>query len=278
VNEHLKHDEWRHALPLSMAGISLANNNKKAEQAGMRGFRAIAIGVLITCAAQAQAEFSGTVMMATDYVFRGISNTDGDPAIQGSFDYGHDSGFYAGIWASNVKFRENADVDAIETVQEASVEIDYYAGLASELDNGLSWEFGAQLVTYPGAEEALNYDYWEALLALGYSFDQLALEPELIGQAYFSPDYFGNGGDATYLSGLVYLHLPADFGLNLSIGRQTFEEDASLDYTDTKIGITKALAGFEFELAYTDTNIPKEDCDGLDICSGRVVLSIARPM
>ncbi|NNJ98409.1 MAG: hypothetical protein HKP12_14775 [Gammaproteobacteria bacterium] len=66
------------------------------------------------------------------------------------------------------------------------------------------------------------------------------------------------------LSALVYLHLPGDVGLSLSIGRQTFEEDASLDYTDTKIGITKALAGFEFELAYTDTNIPTEDCDGLD--------------
>ena len=244
----------------------------------MNGFKAIGIGALITCTAQAHAEFSGTVLMATDYVFRGISNTDGGPAIQGSFDFEHDSGIYAGIWASNVKFRENADVDAVETVQEASIEIDYYAGMASELDNCFSWEVGAQLVTYPGAEEALNYDYWEALLALGYSFDQVALEPELIGQAYFSPDYFGNSGDATYLSGLVYLYLPGDVGLNLSIGRQTFEEDASLDYADTKIGITKALAGFEFELAYTDTNIPIEDCAGLDICSGRVVFSIARPI
>jgi hypothetical protein len=58
--------------------------------------------------------------------------------------------------------------------------------------------------------------------------------------------------------------MPGGFGLNFSAGRQTFDEDASLDYTDTKTGITKALAGFEFELAYTDTNITKDDCDGLD--------------
>lgn len=76
--------------------------------------------------------------LTTDYVFRGISNTDGDPAIQGSLDYEHDTGFYAGVWASSVKFRENAGAAAVDTVQEATIEIDYYAGFASEFDSGVS--------------------------------------------------------------------------------------------------------------------------------------------
>lgn len=92
---------------------------------------------LVACASMVQAEFSATTTLASDYVFRGISNTDGDPAIQGSMDYEHESGFYAGVWASNVKFRENAGEDAVDTVDEASIEIDYYAGFASEFDNGI---------------------------------------------------------------------------------------------------------------------------------------------
>mgnify|MGYP001820462350 CR=1 FL=1 len=240
--------------------------------------KAVSTGILIACTTTAHAEFSGTVMLAPDYVFRGISITDGDPAIQGSFDYEHDTGFYAGIWASNVKFRENADVDAVDTLQEASIEIDYYAGLAGEFGNGISWDLGALLVTYPGSEASLNYDYWEAMGALGYGFAEVALEPEIVASVHHSPDYFGGIGDANYFNGALYLALPGDFGFNASVGRQTFDEDASLDYTDTKIGITKSLAGFEFELAYTDTNITKADCDDLDICSGRVVFSVTRPI
>ena len=244
----------------------------------MNYLKAVSTGLLVACAASAHAEFSGTVTLATDYIFRGISNTDGDPAIQGSFDYEHDTGFYAGIWASNVKFRENADVDAIDTVQEASIEIDYYAGLAGEFGTGFNWDVGAMLVTYPGAEASLNYDYWEAMGALGYGFGQVALEPEIVISLHHSPDYFGGIGDANYINGTLYLALPGDFGLNASIGRQTFDDDASLDYNDTKIGITKSLAGFDLELAYTDTNISKADCFDLDICSGRVVFLITRPI
>ena len=46
--------------------------------------------------------FSATVTFATDYVFRGVSQTDNKPAVQGSFDYKHPSGAYLGIWGSNV--------------------------------------------------------------------------------------------------------------------------------------------------------------------------------
>ena len=53
---------------------------------------------LLACTLLAQAEFSATTTLASDYVFRGISNTDGDPTIQGSFDFEHESGFYAGVW------------------------------------------------------------------------------------------------------------------------------------------------------------------------------------
>ncbi|MBW1999239.1 MAG: hypothetical protein JRJ29_14920, partial [Deltaproteobacteria bacterium] len=44
----------------------------------------------------------GSLAFTTDYVFRGVSQTDGDPAVQGSFEYSHPTGFYLGLWGSNV--------------------------------------------------------------------------------------------------------------------------------------------------------------------------------
>jgi len=229
---------------------------------------------LLAMSATAQAEFSATVLLATDYVFRGISNTDGDPAIQGSMDYEHDSGFYAGIWGSNVKFRENAASDT--TVDEATIEIDYYAGFAAEFDVGISWDLGVLYYTYPGAESDLDYDYWEVLGALGYALEETTLEPEAGIELYYSPDYFGGSGDATYAAALLNLSLPMELGAVFSVGKQWFKDDSDLNYTDWKIGLTRSLQGFDIELAYTDTNLSKSDCDDDDICDNRIVFSVSR--
>ena len=59
----------------------------------------------------ANAEISANVALTSDYVWRGVSQTLEDPAIQGGFDYAHDSGFAAGVWASNVDFYETGDID-----------------------------------------------------------------------------------------------------------------------------------------------------------------------
>ncbi|MGH8501359.1 MAG: TorF family putative porin [Gammaproteobacteria bacterium] len=67
--------------------------------------------------------FSSTLYFTTDYVFRGVSFTDEDPAVQGSFDYAHPSGAYVGAWASNW--------DGFGT--ESEFEIDYYGGYANAL-------------------------------------------------------------------------------------------------------------------------------------------------
>ncbi len=68
------------------------------------------------------ASYTGNVAVATDYVFRGVSQTQERPAIQGGFDAAFDSGIYAGIWASNVNFGTDT-----------STEMDYYGGYLGQL-------------------------------------------------------------------------------------------------------------------------------------------------
>ena len=94
-------------------------------------------------------------------------------------------------------------------------------------------------------------------------------------EVYHSPKYFGKSGDATYAAGMLGLVLSGEFGLGFSVGKQWFHDDSSLDYTDWKVAVSKSLEGFDFEVAYTDTDISKVDC-GSDICEGRAVFSISR--
>ena len=92
------------------------------------------IGTLVTmalCGTAAQAaepepehKLTGNIGLYSEYVFRGLSQTDGDPAIQGGFDYAHSSGLYLGTWASNVSWLK--DFDAYSGG--GSMEWDFYGG------------------------------------------------------------------------------------------------------------------------------------------------------
>ena len=78
--------------------------------------------------------FSANVGLYSDYVFRGYTQTQNEPAIQGGFDVEHSSGLYAGTWASNVEWTTASDL-----MDKNSVEIDFYAGWATDLG---FWDLG----------------------------------------------------------------------------------------------------------------------------------------
>lgn len=94
-------------------------------------------------------DISGTIGSVSQYSFRGLTQSDEHPAIQGSIDYAHDSGLYAGIWGSTVDFNDG---------DEASIEADVYGGWSGEY-NDVSLDAGLIYYAYPGAENSLNYDF-----------------------------------------------------------------------------------------------------------------------
>jgi uncharacterized protein (TIGR02001 family) len=82
------------------------------------------VGVLVATPAFADSSFSGNVALTSDYVFRGISQTQGDPAIQGGFDFTTNMGglpVYAGTWASNLDFGSPSAIHV-------PMELDVYGG------------------------------------------------------------------------------------------------------------------------------------------------------
>ena len=208
-------------------------------------------------------EFSGSVALTTEYHFRGISQSSDRPAIQGSVDYGHDSGFYAGVWGSNVDFTD------------ATIEIDFYAGVAGEVEK-ISWDIGAIYYHYPGAENSLNYDFWEAALSLGYDFGMAAVGAGV----NWSPENFGDSGDAIYFYGTVEVPLPSDFTLAGEIGRYNIDKNDVFgvpDYTTWNVSISTSFKGVDLSLMYVDTNISETEC-GSDNCEGTVVFTISKAL
>lgn len=115
----------------------------------MRNKRILAAIGLLATAAAANAEVSGTAAIVSDYDFRGITQTDEQPAVQLSIDYATDAGWYVGTWGSNVDGFDDGGTNT------ASTEVDLYTGFKGTAGN-FGWDAGIVYYTYSGASD-LNY-------------------------------------------------------------------------------------------------------------------------
>jgi uncharacterized protein (TIGR02001 family) len=226
---------------------------------------ALAFTGLVTFAATAGAEITGNVAMTSDYLFRGISQSDNDPAIQGGFDYSHESGFYAGTWASSVSFDGN-------------VEIDLYAGFGGETAGGLAWDLGAIAYQYPGDSSGVDSDFEEVYGSLGFDFGVASVTA---GLAY-SPDYFAESDDAYYYYLDAGIPLGEMFSLALHYGHQDIDDNAAFgtpDYDDYSVGVSTEQAGLGFDLTLSDTDLNTAECFGGDsICDSTVVFTVSKSL
>jgi uncharacterized protein (TIGR02001 family) len=219
--------------------------------------------------------FGASLTLASDYVFRGISQTDQEPAVQGSFTYKHPRGVYLGVWASNVD----------ENVSKGNIEIDYYGGYTKELFTDFNFDVSIIYYNYPGGGSNPEPDYIEGHLGLSYGFTSLPAQPT-IGVGYnYSPDFYGEDGNAHYVNGTLDLALPYRLGLGFEIGYQYVEGDettghgmgegghSGYDYIHWRIGLSYEIKGFDLNLSYQDTN----EADFLgNVADSRLVFAISR--
>jgi uncharacterized protein (TIGR02001 family) len=219
---------------------------------------------------------SGNLTFTTDYVFRGISQTDEGPAVQGGFEAEYKM-FYLGAWGSNVDF--GSDLNSAGNLESvASVEIDWYGGIRPEW-KGISFDFGVFYYTFPGALESWNLDYVEFGAAASYTFfDKLTLgvtnwwTPENSGQIGQNDVLEGS---VSYAFNQVWIFSPSVSAL---IGRQWGEEsEGGFDYTYWNAGLTLEFskgADFAFDLRYWDTDIAGCAQATLFQCDERIVGSL----
>ena len=194
---------------------------------------AIAVGALIV-SSTAAAEFSANISATSNYVWRGVSQTDDSAAVSGGLDYAHEAGFYAGTWASNVDFDDDT-----------TAEVDFYGGFANELDMGLGYDLGVIYYAYPGANDDL--DFTEIYASLSYSYFSAGIA--------YTVDKEDDDADTND----VYYHVGASFDvaptwtLGGTVGYYDFDEGDS--YTHGQIDIGKSagdLGDFTFSVSLAD--------------------------
>jgi len=208
---------------------------------------------------------SANVALVTDYYFRGISQTGNDGAIQGGFDWAHDSGFYAGVWASNVDFGET------------HLEVDTYLGFANDIGtSGVGYDVSFLRYNYNDADYETN----EVTFALSYSYFSASYS--------YSDDWYNTDESANYIKLGFDYGLPADIALNASVGnsfgdaydKNKVGSDRDFDYVDYKVGISKDLVGVNFDLSYVGNDLSNKECDayvgGKSVCDDKVILSVSK--
>lgn len=175
----------------------------------------IATGAASSASAQ---DVSFNAAVTSDYVFRGYSQTDEEAAIQLGVDVTFESGFYAGAWASNVDFGDDTDA-----------EIDIYGGYRTEA-GGFGLDFGVVGYLYVNDPSGSDYSYVELKAAASR-----AVGPVTFGGAlYYSPDFFGLDGEATYVEANIAYAPISKLSLSAAVGYQYL--DVNDDYSTWNAG------------------------------------------
>lgn len=221
----------------------------------------LALFTAVPALAADPAPFTGNITLASDYKFRGFTQTRYKPTLQGGFDYASKSGFYIGNWNSNVEQ---------SLYNGASLEMDVYGGYKGTAGK-LNYDIGAIYYAYPGSS-GVKIDNKEIYLGIGagpltaklfYSIDDY-----FSTQALFKAANPGQTGGST--KGTTYLDLAAthDLGggwginghvgfLNVKNGKMNglvskgVPADSVIDY---KVGITKDISGWVLGLSYLTTS------------------------
>lgn len=218
----------------------------------------------------ANAEVSGNINLTTDYVFRGVSLSDGNPAVQGGFDW-TEGQLYAGVWGSSLT---------------DGVELDVYGGWTPST-GPVDWDLGLVAYFYPGADDDdAEFDYFEAKAAGTFNVtDQFGVG----GAVYYSPENYGDTGEAIYLEVNASYTLNDQLSFSGAYGNQSIDDPDGApggleedDYNTWNIGGTYAMHGFEVDLRYHDTDIEDDSDIGLTLDENNydsaVVATISRAL
>ncbi|OFZ67250.1 MAG: hypothetical protein A2V79_12540 [Betaproteobacteria bacterium RBG_16_56_24] len=244
----------------------------------------------VAMAADAPAVTSN-IGLVSNYLYRGISQTGGKPALQGGFDYAHASGFYAGLWGSNVSWLSGLGASS------ASLELDTYAGFKGGFAGDFSYDVGYLRYNYPGvypstmAAGLAKADTDEIYGAIGWKWITLKYSHSL-------GDTFGvdAAGGTSYVE-LNASYSLADSGVTLGAhyGKQTYKGTSAdaletagttATYSDYKLSASKDFSGYVVGLAYSKTNaksggfytITQADGSKSDLGKGTAVLSLTHAM
>jgi uncharacterized protein (TIGR02001 family) len=205
---------------------------------------------------------TGGVTLLSDYRFRGLSQTNGEPAVQGTINVNHSSGFYVGTFASTID--GGADGSTPLLTNYGSVEVDLYGGFTKQV-SGIGVDAGLLYYFYADGADGVNTDFFEPYASLSYTLGPVAAK---VGAAYAwggqdGLDFRRNEKDDNiYLFGEGSIGVPSTpvtlkghLGYtngSLGLANQDASDDSYWDWSVT----SEAVGGpLKFGVSYIDTSI-----------------------
>jgi len=219
----------------------------KVEKLRNKALVMLFIGSSMLVAGNASAQIEANVTLTSDYLFRSVTQTGNEPAIQGGFDWGHDSGFYLGIWASNVDFGGPENI-----------EIDYYGGWGTETEGGIAFDIGY-----------IYYDYFDGDLSLQEIYGSVGFFGFTAAVAI---EVDGLEGSNNYYSLDYGYDFEQGFSLYAGAGRYDLADDNGSAYTHYWVGASTELVGLTFDISYHDGDSEFEEFGG----NSRGVVSVSK--
>jgi uncharacterized protein (TIGR02001 family) len=220
-------------------------------------------------------EWSASLTGTSDYVFRGISQTDNDPTIQGSIGVTYGM-FYAGGWASG-----------IDIAPDGELEVDWYGGITPSWNSPVGkvdFDFGVIYYTYPGyADAGAEADYVE--FKAGYSLPSPFIKNLTTGTTvFYSPDYGGEVGGVWTTESVASYSLPKigvfDPTISGLLGWEKGEDSSKFngglddEYYYWNAGLTLGVENISLDFRYWDSDLkPGGLCGAANACDERFVFS-----
>lgn len=205
---------------------------------------------------ESESPISWEIGAVSDYVWRGVSQSDENPTGQVGITYTSPIGLYVGGWASGVDFGDG----------DPDFEVDYFVGYGWDVSDAVNLDFMLTRYTYPGASYS-NYNEFTATATFAETYS--------VGVSYTN-DVFNSGTDGWYYSLGGQWGLPNDFSISANVGRSVFDDNdaaASKDYTDWGVSVGKDVGIVNFSLGYYGTDGNGRDSNG-EWADNRVVFAI----
>jgi uncharacterized protein (TIGR02001 family) len=224
----------------------------------------ILIPLVLACSqAGHAADFGGYVALTTDYVKRGITQTNGDPALQLGAEVTIGSGFFVGLWASNVDISNGPS-------RQRDLEANYYAGYGFDLSDLWRVTVGAIAYSYPGQTGSVNYDYQELSIAANFD-DRLWLE------VAHSPDLYNSGQSTTNVDLYAEWPLNRTWAIGGGGGYYDTSKLTGSGYQYWQLGVTASLRWADIDLRVHDTSKSVPIISTPERAESRLVLKIQVP-
>ena len=211
----------------------------------------------------AAAEVTGEISLTNDYRFRGVSQTAGDPALQGGIDWSFDSGFSVGAWASNVDFDEPG-------YNGPAIEYDFYVAYGGEINEDLTYDITLNRYNYSGESDI---GYFEVTAGMDFKGFRAAY--------WYTNDYGGTDLDYHYAELNYSYEFVENWSLDLHYGYNVgdaLDDGEGFDsYSDYSVGVSTELSGFGLSLAWLGTDLSGDQkvSDGVFKNSDTVLASVS---